>query len=98
MLLCVCGSTLLKNWRKGMSSRLDRSAVPIRRGRLHDAGPDHAAVPSADECIEMVWEMTMNAWAFMGHEDALPRLQRHVLRRGRGPHPRLVTLACPLSR
>jgi hypothetical protein len=69
-----------------MSSRIDRSAVPIRRGRLHDAGPDHAAMPSAEECIGMVWEMTMNAWAFMGHEPQ-PRLQRHVFRRGRRPSP-----------
>ena len=66
-----------------MSSRIERSAVPIRRGRLHEAGPDHAAMPSAEECIGMVWEMTMNAWAFMGHADAQPRLQRHVFRRGR---------------
>ena len=69
-----------------MSSIPDRSAYPIRRRRLHDREPDHASAPSAEECIGMVWEMTMNAWAFMGHGDAEPRLQRHAFRvvRGRG--------------
>lgn len=63
-----------------MSSTPDRSAYQIRRLRLHDREPDHAAAPSAEECIGMVWELTMNAWAFMGHSDAQPRLQRHAFR------------------
>ena len=68
-----------------MSANVDRSSYPVRRLRMHDREPDHASMPSAEECIDMVWELTMNAWAFMGHGDAQPRLQRHtfrVVRRG----------------
>ncbi|HYW07948.1 MAG TPA: hypothetical protein VE913_13390 [Longimicrobium sp.] len=70
-----------------MSAKVDRSNYPVRRLRLHDREPDHASMPSDEECIDMVWELTMNAWAFMGYNDVDPRLQRdrvRVVKRGAG--------------
>ena len=48
-----------------------------------DPEQDHAAAPTAEECIGMVWELTMNAWGFVGHSDAQPRMRKDVFRSGR---------------
>jgi hypothetical protein len=53
------------------------SSVPDRRE------PDQAVAPSAEVCIGMVWELTMTAWAVMGHDDAQPRMRKDVFRHGR---------------
>jgi len=42
---------------------MQMSSMPERRE------PDHAVKPSAEECIGMVWELTMNAWTSMGNND-----------------------------
>jgi hypothetical protein len=65
-----------------MSRMPERSTYSSHRHRVHDHEPDHAA-PSAEECIGLVWELTMNAWAFTGHGDAQPRLRKDVFRSGR---------------
>jgi hypothetical protein len=44
---------------------------------------DHAVSPSPEECIGMVWEITMNAWGVSGDSDAQPVMQKDVFRRGR---------------
>jgi hypothetical protein len=63
-----------------MSFRVDRFSYPVVRVGRGEREPAGAPRPSAEECIDMVWELTMNACAFMGHGDVDPRLQRHVVR------------------
>ena len=68
-----------------MPNAPDRSRYVVRKRRLEDPEP-RESVGTPEECIAMMWELTCNAWAFMGHADAEPRLQRHlvrVVRRGR---------------
>ena len=67
-----------------MSGRPDRSQYPVHKTTLREGStsPD-VPRPTPEECIGMMWELAMNAWAFMGHEHVEPRLQRHVLRVGR---------------
>ncbi|MDB4949302.1 MAG: hypothetical protein JWM27_1951 [Gemmatimonadetes bacterium] len=63
-----------------MPDRPDRSAYPVRKLGLHDPEPADMRRPTPDECIEMMWELAQNAWAFMGVENAEPGLHRHVVR------------------
>lgn len=68
-----------------MPNAPDRSRYVIRKLRLGDPEP-REPMGTPEECIGMMWELACNAWAFMGHADAEPRLQRHlvrVVRRGR---------------
>lgn len=63
-----------------MAKRSDRSRYPMRKLRLGDPDPRAPAGATPEECIGMMWELTRNTWAFMGHADAEPRLQRHLIR------------------
>jgi hypothetical protein len=58
----------------------DRSAWPVRKGRLGEPEPNAYAHLSPDERVGMVWEITQAAWTFMGHPNAAPTLQRHIAR------------------
>ncbi|HET6765399.1 MAG TPA: hypothetical protein VFH27_17055 [Longimicrobiaceae bacterium] len=61
-----------------MGERIDRSHYPVVLGRLHDPEPVPAVQPSPAECVGMMWELAMNAWAFMGVKpDA--RMRRDVV-------------------
>jgi hypothetical protein len=52
----------------------------VRVSRLCDQGQeDDLANTSAAERMEMVWQVTLDAWAFKG-EPVEPRLPRHVVR------------------
>jgi hypothetical protein len=64
-----------------MSTKAERANWPVRKGRLgeEEEFPDYSHL-TPDECMELVCELSRNAWAFMGHTDADRRLQRHVLR------------------
>ena len=67
-------------------STVDRSTYPTRKTTLHGAADD-AWTDALDpaERIAMVWQLTMQAWAFKGLEHE-PRLRRdvvRVVRRGR---------------
>lgn len=59
-----------------------------RRPRIRRLGEDHESDVgdrSPAQKLAMVWELTLNAWAFKGLEDE-PRLRRdvvRVVRRGR---------------
>jgi hypothetical protein len=61
----------------------DRSAYPTRKARLGEELPDELADVDAAARLEMVWHLTLQAWAFKGldHE---PRLRRDVGRVIRG--------------
>jgi len=60
---------------------MDRSTLPTRKRRLGDA-EDHTALlrltPSAR--VEMVWPLTLQAWAFFNGLADEPRLRRDVVR------------------
>jgi hypothetical protein len=68
-----------------MSERPDRSQYRLRKRGLHDPEPADEPAPTPEECIAMMEELAMNAWAFMGAEHVEPRLQRHVVRVVRRP-------------
>lgn len=61
-------------------------ARDIRVKSLREQGEERdltATTPS--ERLLMVWQLTLDAWAFKGEAFAKPRLQRHVVRLlGRG--------------
>ena len=61
----------------------DRSAYPTRKLRLGADAPDELAGLDGAARLEMVWAVTLQAWAFKGldHE---PRLRRDVGRVVRG--------------
>jgi hypothetical protein len=64
----------------------ERGEWPVHKGRIGDPQPNPYAHLSPAERVGMVWELTRAAWAFMGHPDVDPTLQRHivrVVRRGR---------------
>lgn len=64
-----------------MKEESRRSRSIIRKGRLGDAEPDDLAGTTAEERVGMMWQLALNAWAFMGEPiDAGARLQRHVVR------------------
>ena len=59
---------------------IDRSTYPERKGRLSDQGvEDDLRDTTVAERLEMVWQLTLDAWAFKG-EPVEPRLPRHVVR------------------
>ena len=63
-----------------MSERPDRSRYPVRKLGLHDPEPVDASRPTPEQCIDMMWDLAQNAWAFMGAESAEPGLHRHIVR------------------
>jgi hypothetical protein len=65
----------------------DRSGYPVRRKRLSDPDDDPTVERmSPGERMEMVWTLTLQAWAFMEgiDPDDEPRLRRDVGRVVRG--------------
>ena len=66
----------------------DRSAYPTRKLRLGDSESDDTAHLDPARRFEMVWEITLAAWAFKGldHEPRLRRDVARVIRRGGGLH------------
>ncbi len=62
-----------------------RSRVVTRIGRLSDSvqHPEPNAITS-EEGLGMMWQLTLDTWAFMKETHAESRLQRHVVRLVRG--------------
>ncbi len=63
---------------------LDRSVTKL--DRLGNDENDGYVEADPSTRFGMVWELTLDAWAFMGKKDAEQRLQRdvtHLVRRGR---------------
>lgn len=61
--------------------RPDRSEYLVRKSTLREQGEDtdlQTATPA--ERIGMVWQLTLDAWAFTGQRIAEPRLPRHIVR------------------
>ncbi len=60
---------------------MTRREVTIRIRRLADEGQDNDyANLSATDCIGLMWQLALDAWAFMGEPVAEPGLPRHVVR------------------
>ena len=60
---------------------MDRSTVPTRKRRLHDPeDPADLSHLSAGQRLEVVWPLTLTAWAFLNGLDDEPRLRRDVVR------------------
>ena len=65
------------------SDRERRAEWPVRKVRLGEVEPNPYAHLTPEERIGMIWEITRAAWAFRGHGDVDPTLQRHFGRAGR---------------
>ena len=62
-----------------MSARSPMDRTVVRKSSLQEQNDDgiiHHATPS--ERIEMVWQLTLDAWAFMDPTGAKSEFQRHV--------------------
>lgn len=64
---------------------MDRAAYPTRKRHLTDP-EDYASVEGLDAAarVAMVWQLTLNAWAFVPGAADASRLSRHVVRVARG--------------
>ena len=70
-----------------MASDARMNCTQVEVSSLRQQGQcERAAQLSSTECIEAVWQLTLDAWSFNDPELAHSRLQRHVVRviRGRG--------------
>jgi hypothetical protein len=67
-------------------SGMDRSAYPTRKLRLDERQQDaDVGAMTPGERMSMVWQLTLQAWAFAGKLPDEPRLRRdvgRVVRRG----------------
>lgn len=59
--------------------QLDRSSIRVVNLHDQDSESDLAGTTPADR-IGMMWQLALDAWAFMGEPIAEPGLQRHIVR------------------
>jgi hypothetical protein len=76
----------LPPWPDPVTTLKPRENVRVRvLSRKADAGHDDVAHLSAGQRLELMWQLTLDAWAFKGEpQGAESRLQRHVVRIQRG--------------
>ena len=60
--------------------RMRDSALTVRSHDLHDPQSDASTVTSAADRLAMMWQLTLDAWALTGLDDAESRLPRHIVR------------------
>jgi hypothetical protein len=54
---------------------------PVRVSTLAEQGrEDDLRDTTADERVGMMWQLALDAWAFMGEPVVEPRLPRHIVR------------------
>jgi hypothetical protein len=71
--------------RDDSSEPVDRSAYPTRKARLHDAQDDAYVLSlTPAERMELVWQLTVQAWEFKEGRPIDPRVRRDVVRVVRG--------------
>jgi hypothetical protein len=63
---------------------MKRNDVTLRIIRGSDPGTPAGAELSAPDRLRMMWQLTLDAWAFKGDDSAQSRLPRHVVRVERG--------------
>jgi len=62
-----------------------RRNMPIRVSTLAEQGTERDLERTTPaERLDMMWQLTLDAWALKGDQVAEPRLQRHVVRVIRG--------------
>jgi len=65
---------------------MKRADLPVRKLRVSETGPDPwVRGLSAEQRIAMVWQLSLQAWAFKEGLLDEPRLRRDVVRTLRGP-------------
>ena len=62
-----------------LNRQLDRSTIRVVKLHDQDIDCDLADTTPADR-IGMMWQLALDAWAFMGEPIAEPGLQRHIVR------------------
>lgn len=61
--------------------RMQRQQYAVCKARLSDQGNDQDLEhTTATERLGMMWQLTLDAWAFMEPLDAESRLPRHIVR------------------
>jgi len=60
-----------------MGNPQSRSVVRKRRLADQDSLDEVAGTP--EECLNMMWQLTVDAWAFMGVDVAESEFQRHIV-------------------
>ena len=54
--------------------------ILVRKISLHNSeGDSDLKDKSPQQLIDMMWQLTLNAWSFKENLNAEPRLQRHVV-------------------
>ncbi|HJQ33892.1 MAG TPA: hypothetical protein VJ866_17050 [Pyrinomonadaceae bacterium] len=56
-----------------------KKQVQVRKLSLHETPENDLKGKSPEELVGMMWQLTLDAWAFKEKLDAEPRLQRHVV-------------------
>ena len=55
----------------------DRKHIQVSKKKINDTD-DGFVNDSPDKLFQMVWDITLDTWAFLGETDAEQRLQRNV--------------------
>ena len=64
---------------------MKRADLPVRKLRVSETGPDSWVLGlSAEQRVAMVWQLSLQAWAFKEGLLDEPRLRRDVVRTVRG--------------
>jgi len=74
--------TWLIHWNGGFMENQNRNRVKV--GLLSDPEKEGVEIATPAQGLEMMWQLTLDAWAFMKDTHAESRLQRHVGRLVRG--------------
>lgn len=60
--------------------RKQRASWPVRKTTLKEQDDHDLEGTTPEERVGMMWQLTLDAWAFTGQPLAEPRLQRHIVR------------------
>lgn len=56
-----------------------KKKILVRKRSLHDPEEDDLKGKAPGELLGMMWQLTLDAWAFKEKLDAESRLQRHIV-------------------
>jgi hypothetical protein len=65
--------------------RTDRSSYPVRKTTLREQDVDDLENTTPAERLGMMWQLTLDAWAFTGQPLDESRLPRHIVGVVRSP-------------
>src|SRR5690606_35679092 len=66
--------------------KLQSRSVVIKRTLADEAGVEEAT-GTPEECLNMMWQLTVDAWAFMGVDVAESEFQKNVIQIRRSESP-----------